>query len=334
MEMFLDQQVAADSPLMQQTYANYEANLRDTIKVAQAAGAKVVVSTVATNLKDCAPFASMHRKNLSQDDRKKWSALVQQGIDLDAANSPAEALKQYQAAATIDDGYAELEFRMARAAWRLRDYRTAREHFLHARDLDTLRFRADSKINDINRSVAASTRVALVDAENTLSDAAPDGLIGTDLIYEHVHMTPEGNYLLARAIFAQIASTLPQGMQAAEPPSETECERMLALTGFDRWRLANDMLGRLQKAPFTNQLNHSEQLFHFGWSAQAPNENPNDTVSQYQWAITQHPDDPMLHLRFGGFLFPYKRSAAAEQIGMAQPWDGYPMFLPDGTQIR
>jgi tetratricopeptide (TPR) repeat protein len=334
MEMFLDQQVPADSPRIQQAYSNYEKNLRDTIKVAQVAGAKVVVSTVATNLKDCAPFASLHRKNLSQDDLKKWSALVQQGNDLDVSNSPAEALKQYQAAAAIDERYAELEFRMARAAWRLRDYKTAREHFLRARDLDTLRFRADSKINDINRSVAASARVTLVDAEKILSDAAPDGIIGTDLIYEHVHMTPEGNYLLARAIFTQIAPALPQGTQASEPLSEAECERLLAVTGFDRWRLANEMFGRLQKPPFTNQLNHSEQLFHFAWGAEPPNENPNDTVTQYQWAIAQHPDDPMLHLRFGGFLFPYNRSVAAEQMGMAQPWDGYPMFLPEGTQIR
>jgi tetratricopeptide (TPR) repeat protein len=334
MEMFLDQQVPANSLLMQQAYANYEENLRDTIRVAQAAGAKIVVSTVATNLKDCAPFASMHRTSLSQDDLKKWSALVQQGSDLDGANSPAGALKEYQEAAAIDDEYAELEFRMARAAWKLGDYNAAREHFLRARDLDTLRFRADSKINDINRSVAASTRVAVVDAEKTLSDAAADGIIGSDLIYEHVHMTPEGNYLLSRAIFAQIAPVLPQGTQASEPLSEAECERLLALTGFDRWRLANDMFGRLQKAPFTNQLNHSEQLFHFAWGAEPPNENPNDTVAQYQWAIAQHPDDPMLHLRFGGFLFPYNRNAAAEQMGMAQPWDGYPMFLPDGTQIR
>ena len=334
MEMFLDQQVPADSPLMQQAYSNYEENLRDTIRVAQAAGAKVIVSTVATNLKDCAPFASLRRKNLSPDDLKKWSALVQQGIDLDAANSPAEALKQYQEAAVIDDGYAELEFRLARVTWRLGDYKVAREHFLRARDLDTLRFRADSIVNEINRSVAASSRVALVDAEKTLSDAAPDGIVGTDLIYEHVHMTPEGNYLLARAIFAQIAPALPQGTEASEPLSEAECERLLALTGYDRWRLANEMFGRLQKAPFTNQLNHSEQLFHFAWGAEPQNENPNDTVAQYQWAIAQHPDDPMLHLRFGGFLFPYNRNAAAEQMRMAQPWDGYPMFLPDGTQIQ
>ena len=334
MAMFLDQQVPASSPLMRQVYANYEENLRDTIRVALAAGAKVLVSTVASNLTDCAPFASLHRKDLSQDDLKRWAALVQRGIELETVNSPAEALKQYQAAAAIDDEYAELEFRMARAAWKLGDYKTAKEHFLRSRDLDTLRFRADSRINEINRSIAASSGTALVDAERILSDAAPDGIIGADQIYEHVHMTPEGNYLLARAIFGQIAPSLPQGNQVSEPPSEADCERLLALTGYDRWRLANEMFGRLQKAPFTNQLNHSEQLFHFAWGAQPPSENPNETVAQYQWAIARSPDDQMLHLRFGTFLFRYNRNAAAEQIGMAQPWDGYPMFLPDGTQVR
>jgi len=337
MEMFLDQEVPASSPLLQQAYRNYERNLRDTIVIAQRTGAKVIVSTVATNLKDCAPFASLHRKNLTQDELRRWSALVQQGSDLEAANAAGEALKAYQAAAKIDDEYAELEFRIARSFWRLADYQHAREHYLRSRDLDTLRFRADSRINAINRSVtAASKDVALVDAEKILSDAAPDGIIGSDQIYEHVHMTPEGNYLLARAVFVQVAPVLSHTTMVAVPdaPSEADCERWLSLTGYDRWRLANEMFGRLQKAPFTGQLNHSEQLFHFAWGAQRPTENPDATVAQYQWAIARNPDDQMLHLRFGMFLFPYNRNAAAEQMGMAQPWDGYPMFLPDGTQIR
>jgi tetratricopeptide (TPR) repeat protein len=333
MEMFLDQQVPANSPLMRQAYANYEVNLRDTIRVAQRAGAKVIVSTVATNLKDCAPFASLHRKTMSPADLRTWSTFVAEG-ELDEENSPAQALKRYQEAGAIDDEYAQLEFRMACVAMKLGDYKAAKDHFIRARDLDTLRFRADSRINEINRSVAASAGAELVDAEKILSDAAPDAIIGTDQIYEHVHMTPEGNYLLARAMFAEIAPKVAPGSQLTEPLSEADCERSLALSGFDRWRLANEMFGRLQKAPFTNQLNHAEQLFHFAWGSEPPRENPNDTLAQYQWAIGRNPEDGMLHLRFGTFLFPYNRNAAAEQIGMAQPWDGYPMFLPDGTQVR
>ena len=334
MSMFLDQQVPASSPLLRRTYANYERNLRDTIAVGQAAGAKVIVSTVATNLKDCAPFASMHRKNLSADELRQWSALMQRGSDVEATNW-VEALEAYQAATVIDDEFAELEFRIARRFSQRGDYQAASQHYSRARDLDTLRFRADSTINNINRDVANSLRnVALVDAEKILSKAASDGIIGSDQIYEHVHLTPEANYSLARAMLAQIESSLPGSVASGDIPSEADCERALALTGFDRARLANEMFNRLQKAPFTNQLNHSEQLFRYAWGMQPPSENPNDTVAQYQWAIARNPEDAMLHLHFGQFLFRYNRTAAAEQMSMGQPWDGYPIFLPDGTQVR
>jgi hypothetical protein len=77
MEMFLDRQVPASSLLMKHVYENFESNLRDTIGVARKAGAMVLVSTVATNLKDCAPFASMHGDDLGQDALRSWAALVQ-----------------------------------------------------------------------------------------------------------------------------------------------------------------------------------------------------------------------------------------------------------------
>ena len=338
MEMFLDKQVRASSPLMAHAYANFERNLRDTIAVGRGAGAKVIVATVATNLKDCAPFGSLHREGLAEDDLRSWTALDEQGNGLEAARSYAEALKLYYSAAKIDDDYAELEFRIARSLWSLGDYKSARQHFLRARDLDTLRFRADSKINDINRSAASSSAgVGLVDADAILANASPDGIIGSDLVYEHVHLTPEGNYLLARTMFQQIASGLPSevGLPVnAEAPSEAECERLLALTRYDRSRLAAEMLRRLQKPPFTTQLNHSEQMLQLMPKAERSDEAPTDTAAQYQWAIARGPEDRMLRLRYGMFLYAYNRTAAAGQIGMAQPWDGYPVFLPDGTQIR
>jgi tetratricopeptide (TPR) repeat protein len=335
MEMFLDKQVRAGSPLMEQVYANYDRNLRDTIAVARNAGAKVIVATAATNLEDCAPFASLHRENLKAEDLQSWSALVQQAGDLEAAQSYAEALKLYGAASKIDDDYAELEFRIARCLRNLGDRKSAREHFLRARDLDTLRFRADSRINDINRFVpSAVSGATLIDTEAILSNASSDGMIGSDLVYEHVHLTPAGSYFLAKAIFRQISDNLGGQASSADVPSETECERRLALTGYDRSRIAGEMLRRLQKAPFTGQLNHADQVLHFTVQAQSLGENPNDTAPQYQWAIAQNPQDHMLRYRYGMFLFQYNRAAAAQQLAMAQPWDGFPVFLPDGTQIQ
>ena len=344
MEMFLDKQVPARSPLMKHVYANFESNLRDTIAIARRSGARVIVATIATNLKDCAPFASLHREDLGQDALRSWFALVKRGSDLENDKLYAEALKTYLSAAAIDDQYAELEFRIARCLWMLGDYRAAREHFSRARDLDTLRFRADSKINEINRSVASSSSGAeLVDAEEIFTKQSRDGIVGSELVYEHVHMTPEGNYLLARAMFAQIASKLPaetgqapslqHGDNASDVPSQVECEQLLAFTSHDHLRLTREMLQRLDKPPFTNQLNHSDQVLRLAIKAGDPDESPDETVSEYQWAIRQKPDDRILHYNFGLFLFDYNRAAAAEQLRMARPWDGFPVFAPDGTPI-
>ena len=339
MEMFLDKQVRENSPLMPYAYANFEQNLRDTVAVARNSGARVIVSTVATNLKDCGPFSSLHRENLSQDDLRSWAALVQQGADLESARSYADALKAYEAAAKIDDQYAELEFRIARSFWMQGDYANAKQHYLRARDLDTLRFRADSKINDINRSVASSSSGAeLVDADSIFSKESPNGIIGSELVYEHVHMTPLGNYLLARAMFLQIASKLPSEaghpVTEADVPSQAECEQQLALTGHDRSRIAAEMLDRLQKPPFTNQLNYSDQVLRLMLKAQEPSESPDETASEYEWAIRKNPADRVLHYNYGLFLFEHNRNAAVQQLSLSRPWDGFPVFTPDGVPVQ
>jgi tetratricopeptide (TPR) repeat protein len=338
MEMFMEDQVPATSPLMQHVYSNFESNLRDTIAAARASGARVIVSTIATNWKDCAPFASMHREGLSPEQLRSWATMVQQGAELESTRNFSEAVKAYEAASRIDDQYAELEFRIARSLWASGEFSSAREHYARARDLDTLRFRADGRINDINRRVASSSDAELVDSEALFSQESPNGIIGSDLVYEHVHMTPAGNYLLARALFRQIASKLTAqpgtAVRNTDIPSEADCERLLALTPHDRLRLTTEMLQRLQRPPFTNQLNHADQVMRLTIQASVPDENPVDTIAEYRWAIAQHTTDRRLHYNYGLFLFEHDRVAAAEQLRLARPWDGFPVFAPDGSLIE
>ena len=339
MEMFLGKQVAATSPLLQQAYRNFESNLRDTVAVARRSGARVLVSTVATNVRDCAPFASAHREGLTADELRSWSGFFEQGTQLESTRLYADALKAYSSASQIDDQYAELEFRIARSLWMLGDHSGAKPHFQRARDLDTLRFRADGRINDINRSVASSVPGAeLVDADAIFSSQSANGITGSDLVYEHVHLTPEGNYLLARSMFRQIAGQLAAelGRPALDLDilSQQECERRLAFTAHDRSRIAAEMLQRLQSPPFTNQLNHQEQVLRLAIQAEAPIEAPQLTATQYQGAIASRPDDRILHYNFALFLFNFNRAAAVEEFKLAQPWDGFPVFTPDGMQIE
>jgi tetratricopeptide (TPR) repeat protein len=252
----------------------------------------------------------------------------------------ADGLKSYNAAAQIDDQYAELHFRIARCDWALGDFEAAKEHYIRARDLDTLRFRADSRINEVIRAVAASSgpSVQFLDAQSLFASESRNDVVGSELLYDHVHFTPLGNYLLARAAFEQVVGTLPASVRGSssslEPLSEVECERLLAFTAHDRARVAEEMAGRLLCPPFTSQLNHLDQMQSLMLRASGSAESPQETAAQYQWAIAQRPDDLTLHYKFGFFLFDYNRAAAAQEFMAARPNDAFPVFLPDGTQVQ
>ena len=58
MEMFLDRKVPPDDPRLQQVYRNFENNLRDILRTFSSRNIPVLVSTVAVNLRDCAPLGS------------------------------------------------------------------------------------------------------------------------------------------------------------------------------------------------------------------------------------------------------------------------------------
>jgi len=120
----------------------------------------------------------------------------------------------------------------------------------------------------------------------------------------------------------------------ADVPSETDCERLLALTPHDRRRLSGEMLDRLQKPPFTSQLNHSEQLLRLAFQVEVPDEQPAQTSAEYRWAIAQRPKDRYLRYNYGNFLFGYDRNAALAQLVQSRPWDGFPVLLPDGGMIQ
>ena len=174
MEMFLDKQVRARSPLMKYAYDEFREQSAGHHRCRTPhSGARVIVSTVATNLKDCAPFASLHREDLGPDDLQSWTALVQtrSGSGKRALLCRGLAgLRCRRPKLTISSP--SWNFALRARLWMLGDYAGAKEHFLRARDLDTLRFRADSQINDINRSVASSSAGAeLVDAESVFSKA-------------------------------------------------------------------------------------------------------------------------------------------------------------------
>ena len=307
MQMFLSQQVTASDPRVGRAYDHFARNLEDILRAGRRAGVGIVVSTVAVNLKDCAPFASAHRAGLSAVDRGNWERAFKLGIKAQEAGRCDEASAQFRAAAQLDDRFAELRFRQGQCALALGLTNEAQRHFSAARDLDTLRFRCDSRFNDLIRQAGTnrdSERIMLAEAERTFAAHGPAGMPGEDLFYEHVHLTYEGNYLLARTIGEQIARLLPEQVTARGAgqswPSMADCTRRLGRSDWDQLAAWKGILPRLNNPPFTGQLNHLAQMQRAQaalaqLAAAAQPAGLSEAQRFCQEALAATPDDPWLY---------------------------------------
>ena len=307
MEMFLGQQVQADDPRTDRAYRHFDRNLADILRAGRRRGIGIVVGTVAVNLKDCAPFASAHRAGLSAPDQANWDQFYQLGIKAQEAGRYAEASGRFQNAAQLDERFAELRFRQGQCTLALGQTNEAKRHFQAARDLDTLRFRCDSRFNDLIRRAAAQRepeRIFLADAERSFAEHSPAGLPGEDLFYEHVHLTYEGNYLLARTIGEQVEKLLPSQVTARRSspawPSAADCARRLGRSDWDQWVAWQGVLPRLNNPPFTGQFNHQAQMQRVQAAvARLATATQPAGISEAQRicleALTATPDDPVLY---------------------------------------
>ncbi len=317
MKTFLEKQVRADEPGLKIVYSHFEKNLQDIRRVVHRSGAKIIFSTVPSNLKDNPPFASLHRPNLTDADLKKWNELYQRGLKFEEAGSYTESAEQYLSAAEIDENYADLQYRLGRCYWVIGEYDKARERYRKAGDLDTLKFRSDTRINEVIRSVAggrSADGVYLVDAVRVFEENSPHRIPGEELFYEHIHMNFRGDYLIAGAIFRQVEKILPEWIERYkkdEQPlcTEAECARYLAYTAWDKYKITQEVLNVIIKQPpFTNQIYHNRQVGQMEQKLLKDFEDfrspgaLDEIQAQYRWAIQQAPSDWRLYWNYGRFL--------------------------------
>jgi len=249
MEMFVENHVAADDPRLRLVYEHFKSNLGDIVESARDKGLPVIVSNLATNLKDSPPFASMHGAGLSAEDLERWQKAYDAGVALEASGRFDEATAQYRSALRIDDRYAELHFRLAR--------------YPLALELDALRFRADDGINAAVSEVAAGREDQDVYFVDAAAAFAASGIPGVELFDDHVHMNFSGNYLLARKVFEKVAAILPSSIRRGgalpEAPSAQLCAQRLVFTEWERG-LQLQLIGELtDRPPFTGQFDHDER---------------------------------------------------------------------------
>ena len=198
--------------------------------------------------------------------REECDAHCRAGQNLSEQGKHEQAAAEFLRAIAADDRFADAHFCLACSLLKTGKAEDAHIHFSLARDLDAQRFRADSRINATIREVAAELPmdgVWLVDFERILADKTrpKSSPPGDDFFYEHVHLRPEGNYLLAASVFRQLAVVLPERVRKKaagpdEPIPFEDCCRRIGLTGWSRLQMEESMASMTSRPPFTQQLDH------------------------------------------------------------------------------
>jgi len=313
MEMFRGNQVPPNDPRKEVVYQNFAQNLDDLLRAGCASGAAIVLNTVAVNLQDCPPFSSAPPTNLPPTQAATFQKLCQEADAAWDSGNYDSAAARFAAAVEIYPQSAELQYRLAESWLHTTNPAEAGPHFQLSVDADALPFRADSRINGL--LIAAGKKYAgrnleLCDAAGALAAAAPDGVPGEESFYEHVHLNFNGNYLLARAWAGQIQQLLAARLTPAAATNwlpQTQCERLLGLTDWNRLSVLKEVAGRLQEPPFTDQREHERRLARFtnqisecrARIATTPREQ---AVQLYEAALAGNPQDYRLHENFAEFL--------------------------------
>ncbi len=162
MERIVDSRsIELGSPKHELAMIQFQTNLNAIIKKYQKAGVPVFIGSVASNLKDQSPFVDIH-----DGDQPSAQAIYE------------EALSVYEAGSNVE----------------------AKELFVQARDLDGLKFRAPSEINEIIESTTKENDgVYYVPVEENLAANSENGIIGFELMLEHLHPNQKGFFLIGKS---------------------------------------------------------------------------------------------------------------------------------------
>lgn len=224
-------------------------------------------------------------------------------------------------------GEAEKIYRQGRAALDAGRDAEARDLLQRALDLDTLRFRADSPLNQVIRDLGANVRntnigsLKVVDLAAALAAKSPHGIPGNEFLYEHVHLNLRGTHEVALALLPSVEGELKSrelvSRSALASLNLEEVGLRLGYNTHEQAMIALELVNRFSNPPFTGQSEHATRLA--AWqrraaAAQALLARPEATDALRELgrrAMAAAPDDWLLARNTGAMLVARQQPAEA-----------------------
>lgn len=209
-----------DIPLGSDRYTHgveqFKENINHTLQTLNEQDIPVFISTVISNEKDMKPFIS------------------------DTIQLQNNALRFY---------------REAMDAYEKEEYVNSKEKFVKAKELDMLRFRAPALINQYIRALSKRyEQVSLVDMQQIAEDHSPHGIIGSELLLEHVHPNLLGYALLSDGFYKALTSRILTAKQTDQEMDFSTLVLQMPITSVDSLKASFEIMMLMEGWPFLEPM--------------------------------------------------------------------------------
>ncbi len=191
-------------PLGSETYQKglslYRENIRAIIEKSEAAGVPLLFATPVSNVRDLPPFAGAFAPGTSDSVKQRWSVWMDEGSRQLAEGNSGAGITAFRHAIVCDSTHALGHYKLAGALYEGDRFAEALRHYLRAKDLDQVRFRAPEELTSTLLAICRASNVPVARIDSSFSANTEHGIPGHELFLEHVHPTIGGYALMARTL--------------------------------------------------------------------------------------------------------------------------------------
>lgn len=180
--------IAYQSDLFKAGVTQFERNLSALLTKYRNAGVPVFLATIASNHRHHKPFNSLPISDAAK------AQLAQSSTPTAQANVASQL---------VSNQSADLHFALAQQFLSQSQIDLAKKHFALAKNYDLLRFRAPEVINDVILRFAGAD-VFIADVNARMQQRSEAGIIGNNLMLEHLHPNVQGYFLLADTFYQSL----------------------------------------------------------------------------------------------------------------------------------
>ena len=235
-QIVADKSISRDSEAYQTALTYFDKNLEAIIEKAVDVDARIIVSTLVSNLGDQEPFGWQLSAKLTTVQQQRWHQYVEEAITLEKEGQYNAALELLFRAEKIDPNPAILFFYRARCLQGAGNPSTAKAEYEKARDHDLIRFRASSDFNEVIRDVCRRTNTACLEMEPVLAPYCPDQILDRNLFTDHLHPSFAGYFWMAKAFVEEM-----QRIGCVDRPRRWETARNLSTRDYRRLAGVTDL---------------------------------------------------------------------------------------------